>query len=110
MAVLLADNAAGQNECLAVRVEVIAGVDAVLGLVDGVLMVVDQSDFAPVLFKIGFGADADPVIGHGVFLSKRCVSRGGELNYGLGVIAIHVFFVWSLPYETHIGKWGTRES
>ena len=78
MAVLLADNAAGQNECLAVRVEVIAGVDAVLGLVDGVLMVVDQSDFAPVLFKIGFGADADPVIGHGVFLSKRCVSRGAS--------------------------------
>ena len=47
MGVLLADNAAGQNERLAVRVEVIAGVDAVLGLVDGVLMVVDQGDFAP---------------------------------------------------------------
>ncbi|WP_296547576.1 hypothetical protein, partial [Rothia sp. (in: high G+C Gram-positive bacteria)] len=22
--------------------------------------------------------------------------------------AVRVFFVWSLPYETHIWKWGTR--
>lgn len=108
--VLFADNTAGQNECLAVGVEVIAGEDAVLGLVDGVLVVVYQGDFAPVFFKIGFGADADPVIGHGVFpFETVCVARG-ERNYGLGAIAIRVFFVWSLPYETHIGKWGTLES
>ena len=42
VAVLLADDAACEDQCLAVRVEVVAGEDAVLGLVDRVLVAVDS--------------------------------------------------------------------
>ena len=104
VAVLLADDAACEDQCLAVRVEVVAGEDAVLGLVDGVLVAVDQGDFAPVFFEVRFSADAYPVLSHGGFLSKWWSAPRGVQD----TIAVRVFFVWSLPYETHIWKWGTR--
>ena len=86
------------------RVEVVAGEDAVLGLVDGVLVAVDQGDFTPVFFEVRFGADAYPVLSHGGFLSKWWSAPRGVQD----TIAVRVFFVWSLPYKTHIWKWGTR--
>ena len=104
VAVLLADDAACEDQRLAVRVEVVAGEDAVLGLVDGVLVAVDQGDFTPVFFEVRFGADAYPILSHEGFLSKWWSAPRGVQD----TIAVRVFFVWSLPYETHIWKWGTR--
>ena len=104
VAVLLADDTACEDQCLAVRVEVVAGEDAVLGLVDGVLVAVDQGDFAPVFFEVRFSADAYPVLSPGGFLSQWWSAPRGVQD----TIAVRVFFVWSLPYETHIWKWGTR--
>ena len=75
--VLLADDAACEDQCLAVRVEVVASVDAVLGLVDGVLVAVDQGDFAPVFFEVRFGADAYPVLSMGVSFRSGGLRRAG---------------------------------
>jgi hypothetical protein len=40
----------------------------------------------------------------GGFLSKWWSAPRGVQD----TIAVRVFFVWSLPYETHIWKWGAR--
>ena len=58
MPVLLPHNAASNNESTAIRVEVVAGVVAVLGFKDCLLMTFHKSNFAPVLFEVSFSADA----------------------------------------------------
>lgn len=59
-----------------------------LGLVDGVLVAVDRGDFTPVFFEVEFGADAYPVLSHGVFEVVVCAARVQN------TIAVRVFAVW----------------